>query len=154
MDLNNFQQWVDNLPAKSNEQIVADQKAKSNFMLQHQRKYFSRDLSFQSDDGSQCSSVESVLESRKPDPEAILLGLGFGPKTNNSILSRIPSRFLQPSQVLKQIDINKFIERYAESQEEEATIVGANFPRTNLPQTNSSCSLSSSSPAKTCPESK
>lgn len=58
-----------------------------------------RDCSFQSDD-SHCSSVESVLELRKPDPEEVLLGLGFGPKTASAgSVGRIPSRFLQPSKV-------------------------------------------------------
>ncbi|KAK9736713.1 Ki-ras-induced actin-interacting protein-IP3R-interacting domain [Popillia japonica] len=68
-----------------------------------------RDLSQQSDDNSSyCSSVESVLESRRPDPEAVLLGLGFGPVT------RIPHRFLQPSELIKGIDFNKFLEQQGE----------------------------------------
>ncbi|GJQ67360.1 hypothetical protein Trydic_g8250 [Trypoxylus dichotomus] len=71
-----------------------------------------RELSTQSDDNSSyCSSVESVLESRRPDPEAVLLGLGFGPPHSVSSIPRIPQRFLQPSQLLKGIDFNKFLEQ-------------------------------------------
>ncbi|XP_076173275.1 ki-ras-induced actin-interacting protein-IP3R-interacting domain olf186-M isoform X2 [Ptiloglossa arizonensis] len=78
-----------------------------------------RDPSLQSD-SSHCSSVESLLELRKADPEAILLGLGFGgcsnsPKENCS-LSRIPKRFLQPSK-LKGIAINEFMKHQQETSE-------------------------------------
>jgi hypothetical protein len=48
------------------------------------------------------NSVESFLESRKLDPEKILLNLGFGGSqdSNGDLgLSRIPQRFLQPSKV-------------------------------------------------------
>lgn len=55
------------------------------------RKYLLRDSSFQSD-SSHCSSVESLLEARKPDPEAILINLGFGPPRTEDILSKIPKR--------------------------------------------------------------
>lgn len=48
---------------------------------------------FQSD-SSHCSSVESLLEARKPDAEAILLNLGFGPaQGSDDILAKIPKRF-------------------------------------------------------------
>ncbi|XP_076284130.1 ki-ras-induced actin-interacting protein-IP3R-interacting domain olf186-M isoform X2 [Lasioglossum baleicum] len=78
-----------------------------------------RDPSLQSD-SSHCSSVESLLELRKADPEAILLGLGFGgcsgsPQENGS-LSRIPKRFLQPSK-LKGIAINDFVKHQQETSE-------------------------------------
>ncbi|KZC13695.1 hypothetical protein WN55_05248 [Dufourea novaeangliae] len=78
-----------------------------------------RDPSLQSD-SSHCSSVESLLELRKADPEAILLGLGFGgcpssPQENGS-LSRIPKRFLQPSK-LKGIAINDFMKHQQETSE-------------------------------------
>ena len=83
------------------------------------RSRLARDTSFQSD-SSHCSSVESLLELRRADPEAILLGLGFGGCTNNTQengpLSRIPKRFLQPSK-LKGIDINDFIKRQQETSE-------------------------------------
>lgn len=62
------------------------------------RNIFLRDSSVQSD-SSHCSSVESLLEARKPDPEAILINLGFGPVQSEDILSKIPKRFLKPSQV-------------------------------------------------------
>lgn len=67
-----------------------------------------RESSVQSDvtshTGSHCSSVESFLESRRPDPEEILLGLGFGGPVGgdgsvDTEVSRIPRRFLQPSKV-------------------------------------------------------
>ncbi|XP_078037221.1 ki-ras-induced actin-interacting protein-IP3R-interacting domain olf186-M [Augochlora pura] len=78
-----------------------------------------RDPSLQSD-SSHCSSVESLLELRKADPEAVLLGLGFGgcsgsPQENGS-LSRIPKRFLQPSK-LKGIAINDFVKHQQETSE-------------------------------------
>lgn len=50
-----------------------------------------RDNSLQSD-SSHCSSVESLLEARKPDPEAILVNLGLGPEQSDSVLSRLPKR--------------------------------------------------------------
>ncbi|KAI8128946.1 hypothetical protein CVS40_1973 [Lucilia cuprina] len=56
------------------------------------------------------SSVDSLLEARKPDPEAILINLGFGPVGSEDILSRIPKRFLKPSQV-RGIDTDAFIKR-------------------------------------------
>ncbi|KOC67959.1 hypothetical protein WH47_12289 [Habropoda laboriosa] len=78
-----------------------------------------RDPSLQSD-SSHCSSVESLLELRRADPEAILLGLGFGgcsssPQENGSF-SRIPKRFLQPSK-LKGIAINDFMKQQQETSE-------------------------------------
>ncbi|KAG7199353.1 hypothetical protein KM043_018197 [Ampulex compressa] len=78
-----------------------------------------RDPSLQSD-SSHCSSVESLLELRKADPEAILLGLGFGgcsaTPQENGPLSRIPRRFLQPSK-LKGIAINDFVKHQQETSE-------------------------------------
>ncbi|XP_046743141.1 uncharacterized protein LOC124409518 isoform X2 [Diprion similis] len=77
-----------------------------------------RDLSLQSD-SSHCSSVESLLEWRKADPEAILLNLGFGynnsPQESGS-MPRIPKRFLQPSK-LKGIVINDFLKQQQEDSE-------------------------------------
>ncbi|KAF4526638.1 hypothetical protein B566_EDAN015272 [Ephemera danica] len=61
-------------------------------------------------DSSSHHSVESFLESRKLNPERILLNLGFGGSQDSSGdlgLSRIPQRFLQPSQV-KGISIADF----------------------------------------------
>lgn len=87
------QQWVDTLPPPH-------YPIPTTSYPQKHRKFLTRDLSLQSDDGSShCSSVESVLELRKPDPEAVLLGLGFGPPESSSKVSRIPQRFLQPSKV-------------------------------------------------------
>ena len=59
---------------------------------------------------SHCSSVDSLLEARKPDPEEILLSLGFGGMASSSYLEtgRVPKRFLNPSQ-LKGVDIEEFI---------------------------------------------
>ncbi|XP_073968859.1 ki-ras-induced actin-interacting protein-IP3R-interacting domain olf186-M isoform X2 [Rhodnius prolixus] len=61
-----------------------------------------------SDAGSHCSSMESLLEARKPDPEELLLELGFGGSEEPDVLSRIPSRFLQPS-TLKGVAIDDFL---------------------------------------------
>ncbi|XP_001607149.1 uncharacterized protein LOC100123504 isoform X2 [Nasonia vitripennis] len=78
-----------------------------------------RDPSFQSD-SSHCSSVESLLELRRADPEAVLLSLGFGgcagSPQENGPLSRIPKRFLQPSR-LKGIAINDFVRHQQEASE-------------------------------------
>lgn len=83
-----------------------------------------RDPSFQSD-SSHCSSVDSLLELRKADPAAILLDLGFGgcstSPQQNGPLSRIPSRFLQPSS-LKGIAVNDFVKQQQQTSESLDTI--------------------------------
>lgn len=56
------------------------------------RNQLSKGSSFQSD-SSHCSSVESLLDARKPDSEAILRQLGFGPAHQEDLLSRIPKRY-------------------------------------------------------------
>ncbi|XP_052860005.1 uncharacterized protein LOC128267243 [Anopheles cruzii] len=67
-----------------------------------------KDSSLQSD-SSRCSSVESLLNARKPDPEKILLNLGFGPAPHSTdVLSKIPKRFLKPSQV-RGVDTEAFL---------------------------------------------
>ncbi|XP_055536388.1 uncharacterized protein LOC129725033 isoform X2 [Wyeomyia smithii] len=67
-----------------------------------------KDSSLQSD-SSRCSSVESLLNARKPDPERILLNLGFGPAPHSGdVLSKIPKRFLKPSQV-RGVDTEAFL---------------------------------------------
>ncbi|KAL0132360.1 hypothetical protein PUN28_000265 [Cardiocondyla obscurior] len=85
--------------------------------LPHQR--LARDASFQSD-SSHCSSVESLLELRRADPTAILLDLGFGGSSaspqENGTISRIPSRFLQPSS-LPGIAIDEFLKQQQETTE-------------------------------------
>ncbi|KAJ1529600.1 hypothetical protein ONE63_006369 [Megalurothrips usitatus] len=89
-------------PASGQSGTAADQR----------REAFSRDVSpsLQSDTGSHGSSVDSYLEARRPDPEEVLLGLGFGGPLHNAEaeVSRIPSRFLQPSQV-KGVAIDDFL---------------------------------------------
>lgn len=90
------QQWVDNIPPSQlvHRESIYDPNTKS------ARKFLFRDRSFQSDDGSShCSSLESFLEMRRPDPEEMLLDLGFGPKPGSEGVSRIPARFLKPSKV-------------------------------------------------------
>ncbi|XP_020800555.1 uncharacterized protein LOC110177918 [Drosophila serrata] len=82
---------------------------------QRQQRFSSlllRDSSVQSvqSDSSRYSSVDSLLEARKPDPEAILINLGFGPLSSEDMLSRIPRRFLKPSQV-PGIDTDAFVQR-------------------------------------------
>lgn len=61
----------------------------------HHRNQLSKGSSFQSD-SSHCSSVESLLDARKPDSEAILRHLGFGPAHQEDLLSRIPKRYHLP----------------------------------------------------------
>ncbi|CAG9768227.1 unnamed protein product [Ceutorhynchus assimilis] len=117
------QKWLETLSLLKNHQINQTRSRSSGnssntFITQQslnkQKPYLLRDCSFQSDD-SQCSSIESVLELRKPDPEEVLLGLGFGPKSNLNVGGRIPARFLQPSKLITHIDINKFLEQYGEN---------------------------------------
>ncbi|XP_058796202.1 uncharacterized protein LOC131667043 isoform X4 [Phymastichus coffea] len=78
-----------------------------------------RDPSFQSD-SSHCSSVESLLELRRADPEAVLLNLGFGGGASSpqdvGPLARIPKRFIQPSR-LKGIAIDDFVKHQQEANE-------------------------------------
>lgn len=77
------------------------ERAKKSFHHQASALYFiefSLFSIFQSD-SSRCSSVESLLESRRPDAETILINLGFGPVQSDDVLSRLPKRFLKPSQV-------------------------------------------------------
>ncbi|CAG9858706.1 unnamed protein product, partial [Phyllotreta striolata] len=90
-----LERCVDNSPARS---PVKDPPKKPPV---NSAKSLSRDYSFQSDDGtnSVCSSVESFLEMRRPDPEEMLMELGFGPSKDNERINRIPSRFLHPSKV-------------------------------------------------------
>ncbi|XP_065573054.1 uncharacterized protein LOC136035293 [Artemia franciscana] len=71
-----------------------------------------RNSSFNSD--ASRSSVEIMLELREPDPEELLLDLGFGGPPN--LVSRLPPRFLKPSK-LKGIDLKSFIEREEEAQQ-------------------------------------
>ncbi|KAE8742330.1 hypothetical protein FOCC_FOCC012130 [Frankliniella occidentalis] len=89
-------------PSSSQSGLAADQR----------REAFSRDVSpsLQSDTGSHGSSVDSYLEARRPDPEEVLLGLGFGGPLHNTEaeVSRIPARFLQQSKV-KGVAIDDFL---------------------------------------------
>ncbi|XP_063701064.1 uncharacterized protein LOC134831295 isoform X2 [Culicoides brevitarsis] len=73
------------------------------------RKRLQHEGSFQSD-SSYCSSVDSLLDARKPDPEAILRACGFGPPRQEDVISKIPKRFLKPSQV-RGIDTIEFLKR-------------------------------------------
>ncbi|XP_075738091.1 ki-ras-induced actin-interacting protein-IP3R-interacting domain olf186-M [Rhipicephalus microplus] len=59
---------------------------------------------------SSMSSVESLLEARREDPEELLLALGFGgPVRDENPVSRIPERFLaQPSQA-RGVDMRRFV---------------------------------------------
>lgn len=79
-------------------------------LRRHHFAMLKRDNSTHSESSSRYSSVDSLLEARKPDPEAILINLGFGPIDSEDILSRIPKRFLKPSQV-RGIDTEAFIRR-------------------------------------------
>lgn len=129
-----IQQWVNTLPQSPMTPITPNIPTNSSPAKPHPHlTLLGRNLSAQSDDNSShCSSVESVLESRRPDPEAVLIGLGFGPPHSVNNVSRIPQRFLQPSkvvcwclffgilylsfilQILKNIDFTKFLERQGE----------------------------------------
>lgn len=101
------EQWLETLPQDTMVETGAPQKysppasgaAVYSSPGKPSLRLLGRDASVQSDDCSHCSSVESVLEFRRPDPEAVLLGLGFGPPASSQRRSRIPQRFLQPSKV-------------------------------------------------------
>lgn len=54
--------------------------------------------------------MESLLESRRPDAETILINLGFGPVHTDDVLSRLPKRFIKPSQV-NGIDTEDFLKQ-------------------------------------------
>ncbi|CAH1278852.1 unnamed protein product [Diabrotica balteata] len=102
-----LEQWFENLPSRN----ASNNTQRRISLLNNTGKSLSRDFSFHSDDGtSHCSSVESFLELRRPDPEEVLLELGFGPNKNSEKINRIPARFLQPSKLLPHIDLNKFLE--------------------------------------------
>ncbi|XP_050541185.1 uncharacterized protein LOC126905471 isoform X2 [Daktulosphaira vitifoliae] len=70
-----------------------------------------------SEAGSQTSSFDSkILNARKPDPEEILLGLGFGggiDSFNYGENGRVPKRFLQPSQ-LKGVSVEDYLKHQQE----------------------------------------
>lgn len=96
-----IQEWVDSLPMSTSSNKSINNSTASQIPIKLIRGVFAKDVSIQSDDtSSHCSSVESMLELRKPDPEAVLLGLGFGPPHQGSSASRIPQRFLSPSKVI------------------------------------------------------
>lgn len=79
--------------------------------------YWSNIVHAPSEAGSQTSSFDSkLLNARKPDPEEILLGLGFGggiESTAYSEYGRVPKRFLQPSQ-LKGVSVEEYIQHQQE----------------------------------------
>ncbi|KAJ8968976.1 hypothetical protein NQ317_001097 [Molorchus minor] len=108
------QEWVNTLPPVNDTTQTPTTNVYSP-QLKSLRQCMSRDLSLQSEDGSSvCSSVGSVLELRKPDPEEVLLELGFGPSANSNSASRIPNRFLHPSEIIPEVDFNKFLEEYGQ----------------------------------------
>ncbi|KAF5277759.1 hypothetical protein FQR65_LT03739 [Abscondita terminalis] len=115
------QQWVDSLPLSNMKNAP-----QTNINVCHSpakliRGGLARDVSIQSDEMSHCSSLENMLELRKPDPEAVLLGLGFGPSESNTSVSRIPQRFLTPSKLIKTIDLQKFLEQQGQNQTHESS---------------------------------
>lgn len=97
----NVQQWVESVQTSTTGNMSSQIFNPTNSPSRRGTK-IARDLSLQSDDASShCSSVESVLELRRPDPEAVLIGLGFGPSVRTNTKSKIPLRFLMPSKVGK-----------------------------------------------------
>lgn len=79
--------------------------------------YSSNTVRAPSEAGSQSSSFDSkLLNARKPDPEEILLGLGFGggiESTTYGEYGRVPKRFLQPSQ-LKGVSVEDYLKHQQE----------------------------------------
>ncbi|XP_075680497.1 ki-ras-induced actin-interacting protein-IP3R-interacting domain olf186-M [Dermatophagoides pteronyssinus] len=70
--------------------------------------------SINSDDTlSSISSIDSLLESRRENPEEILCGLGFAASTFEdeiNPLSRIPKRFFRQQSLAKGVNVDKIIE--------------------------------------------
>lgn len=95
------EEWVASLPSRQSTgtnsmgPTVTPQNQTNSPLRKNMR--LNRDASFQSDGSSH--SVESVLEFRRPDPEDVLIGLGFGVPHAEANKCRIPERFLQPSKV-------------------------------------------------------
>lgn len=59
---------------------------------------------------SSMSSVESLLEARREDPEELLLALGFGgPVRDENPVSRIPERFLAHPSQARGVDMRRFV---------------------------------------------
>ncbi len=95
---NNLSSFVKSVPISPINKTFRDELLSESHSPRHLRNAFLRDQSFQSD-SSHCSSVESLLDSRKPNAEEILINLGFGPSQTEDLLSKIPVRFLKPSEV-------------------------------------------------------
>lgn len=81
------------LPVSPIRKGVLSKEASFSEECSHRKSVLLRDSSLHSD-SSHCSSVDSLLEARKPDPEAILINLGFGPVETENVLDRIPKRFV------------------------------------------------------------
>ncbi|KAL0280185.1 UNVERIFIED_CONTAM: hypothetical protein PYX00_001558 [Menopon gallinae] len=115
------QEWVDHLPIKPkiNEKDCDDSLGSKDLdnlaltdTLPHEEKKsliaqkLSREASVQSS-----SSLDSILDSRRPDPVEVLLNLGFGGVPGVDMNNcRIPKRFLVPSKC-KGGDWNEFLKR-------------------------------------------
>jgi hypothetical protein len=64
--------------------------------LNNRYNSFNSDISM-----SSISSIDSILESRREDPEELLLSLGFGYVPDEQPINRIPQRFLEFPSVAK-----------------------------------------------------
>ncbi|XP_022241797.1 uncharacterized protein LOC106459580 isoform X2 [Limulus polyphemus] len=76
--------------------------------LQSKQSSFNSDFSSYSGISS-LSSVESLLEARRGDPEEVLLALGFGGKLPKDPISRIPKRFLLQPSCAKGVKVEDFL---------------------------------------------
>ncbi|XP_025422353.1 uncharacterized protein LOC112692049 isoform X2 [Sipha flava] len=135
-----IQEWVDSLPTTVDQKEDFDNADSStllnsldadNLTLGAEAGHLSRGRSIPnvtitsesnivhapSEAGSQTSSFDSkLLNARKPDPEEILLGLGFGggiELTTYGEYGRVPKRFLQPSQ-LKGVSVEDYLKHQQE----------------------------------------
>uniref|UniRef100_T1GKN7 ITPR-interacting domain-containing protein n=1 Tax=Megaselia scalaris TaxID=36166 RepID=T1GKN7_MEGSC len=86
----------------------------------HRKSVLLRDSSLHSD-SSHCSSVDSLLEARKPDPEAILINLGFGPVEPENVLDRFQrgNPDAPPSSI-----VAKIMERFEQNEREKNLRLG------------------------------
>ena len=80
---------------------------------------------------SSISSIESLLESRREDPEELLLALGFGYQPENQNVNRIPQRFFESPSSAKGVNPEN-IRKTIGIQDMPSLSSSASFPSTGL----------------------
>ena len=80
---------------------------------------------------SSISSIDSLLESRREDPEDLLLALGFGYQSENQTVNRIPQRFFESPSSAKGVSPENVRKMYGIN-EIPSLSSSASFPSTGL----------------------